>query len=88
MKVMESTIDDWSKETVAQAQKDLEEQKMAWELQQQKSVQEARMDIDDSSCATEDLLTYSNVESSNQVKYFTRKRRIMNGNYCKVAAKS
>ncbi|CAL8084425.1 unnamed protein product [Orchesella dallaii] len=67
MRLMEVTIDDWSKETVAQAQKDLEEQKLAWELQQQKSVQEIKMDIDDDLCNTEDLLTYSRVESTSQV---------------------
>lgn len=78
---MEATIDDWSKETVAQAQKDLEEQKIAWELQQQQklaqdpSLNSNRLETEDDACATEDLLTYSRIDNLNQVKPTTKNKK-------------
>lgn len=80
MRFMESTIDDWSKETVAQAQKDLEEQKLAWELQQQRneSVQIEAMNED--TCSFDDFSTDSGVDPMSQVKY-TLPSGIVNGGY-------
>lgn len=93
---MESTIEDWSKETLAQAQKDLEEQKIQWEMQQQQKLAQdncSKMDIDDESCPTEDLLTYSRLDNLNQVKKYSATTTnssptIMNGGYCSIATKS
>lgn len=89
MRLMESTIDDWSKETVAQAQKDLEEQKIAWELQQQqKNVQEHKLEIDDDSCTTEDYLSYTpSLNSLDQVKHCNT-TTVLNGGFCSIATKS
>ncbi|CAG7833591.1 unnamed protein product [Allacma fusca] len=68
LKFMESTIDDWSRETVAQAQKELEQQKREWEMEQIRQL-EARNKMGTDYSDEEDMLTYSATDAQNQVNH-------------------
>ena len=63
---MERTIEDWSKETYANAQKEIEQQKREWELEQLKK-SEASRKLNDPCDEDDDWLTYSSMDAHNQV---------------------
>jgi len=63
---METTISDWSKETFENAQKDLEKHKQDWETEQLKKEEEKSRKMNPSD-EDEDWITYSGVDSKNQV---------------------
>lgn len=66
LRFMERTIDDWSRETVAQAQKELEQQKREWELEQIRQL-EARNKLGPEFSDEEEMITYSAADAQNQV---------------------
>lgn len=75
MKLMENCLEDWTTETYANAQKDIEKQKQEWEEAQLKHLQDLEKeklededdDDEDEETDCEDVVTYSSIDAANKV---------------------
>lgn len=82
-------MEDWTNETYANAEKDMEKQKQEWEVAQQRHLQDLEKgtaENDEDSDEDEEIVTYLSIDAKNQVKNKSQKQ-LLNVNSRKASTK-